>query len=378
MEDELDISSDLNGGDETAGTAVDNGINVPPAGQEPAAKPVQIDEPKPVDKPLSLRDQLSAAAKASAGEATPDNAQQGRTPDGKFAPTDVAAAAAVLDPNAQQQQQQPVQAPAGLTPAEVQQFSTLPAELQQFVARTMERAEQSATQSAGYAQIEQVIAPRRQAWAMNGMSEAQAVTQLLALSDFASKDPSGFIKYFAQQRSIDLENLVFDQDEPIDPNVQQLQNQVQSLSQQLQGMTTQQQQAQHAAIVDEITAFGQAKDAKGVALHPYFDEMGRGMLPYLQAAMAEFGAHKPRGEVLKIAYDNACWAIPAIREKMQKAANDAAEAQRILDAAEQAKRAKLASVSMPSGTPKGDAVASQSQARTLRDQIREAVAASGS
>jgi hypothetical protein len=56
----------------------------------------------------------------------------------------------------------------------------------------MASVEEQAARFRGYEGLEQVIGARRQAWAMQGMSEGQAVNQLLALSDFAGQNPAEF------------------------------------------------------------------------------------------------------------------------------------------------------------------------------------------
>jgi hypothetical protein len=77
----------------------------------------------------------------------------------------------------------------------------------------------------GYAGIEQVIGPRREAWAMAGIAPEAAVNQLFALSDFASRDPQQFIEWFAANNNIDL-SAIGESYIPPDPQFTALTNKI--------------------------------------------------------------------------------------------------------------------------------------------------------
>lgn len=328
-------------------------------------------DPDAPAKPLSLRDQISSALK---GEETPPAAQIDggpvRNPDGTFAPKPAA------DPNAASAPAVPVvQLPQGLG-LDAATFAALPAETQQTVARTMETLNQQAAQFAAYGQIEQVIAPRRQAWALNGMSEGQVINQLFALSDFAEKDPNGFVRYFAEQRGLDLEDLAFGP-APVDPTIAAAQQRIQALEAQVSGFATQQQQTAHTNIVNEVVAFAEEKATDGSLLRPHFAELGNDVLPFIQAAMQQ-NPNRPRTDILADAYDRACWANPSVRTKMQTALDATREAERIRASKDAATRARKAGVSIAGGTPSdtGPANAASAGSGSLRDSIKAAVAAS--
>lgn len=366
----FDIISDIGTGADTDTIPAEKG-NIDPSRIE-RGTPAKTEAPAQ-DKAVTLRDQISSALKSE--DVTPPAAQQdggpARNPDGTFAakqaPVDPNAAAPVVNT-------QPISAPVGLTPQDAELFAKLPAELQSTFARTMESLNEKTARYSGYEQMEQMIAPRRQAWALNGLTETQAINQLLALSDFASQRPAEFVQYFAQQRGLDLEEILYGAD-PVDPNVQQLQQQVTQLTQQLNGMNTQQQQAAHDSVVNEIVSFAEEKDDTGQPLRPYLDELGSNVLPFVQSVMQ---AHPEwsRQQILQEAYDNACWGTPSIRAKMQQASNAAAEAGRIQQQQENAKRARAAGVSMPSGVPTAtNTDPSTSANRSLRDEIRAQVSA---
>lgn len=325
---------------------------------------------QPVVKALTLRDQISSALKGET--VTPDASQQdggaARNPDGTFAPKPAAADPGVAAAPA-------VPLPQGITGLDAATFAALPAETQQHVARTMETLNQQAAQFAAYGQIEQVLAPRRQAWAMQGMGEGQVLNQLFALSDFAERDPKGFVKYFSEQRGLDLEELAFGP-EPVDPVVAQLQQRLAAAEAHITGSVTQQQQAAHTNIVNEVISFADEKDAAGQLLRPHFAELGNTVLPFIQTAMQQHPG-KSRSEILTAAYDAACWGNPNIRAKMQSAADAAKDAARIKGNVDAASRARKAGVSVAAGTPADTGVAQTSASKgSLRDDIRAAMAAS--
>jgi hypothetical protein len=367
----VDLTADIGSGE------LDNAPASAPAGQVPAqgadAVPANTAPAKvEADKPSSLRDQLTSAFRGKTGEPQAQEgaqtAQDGRArnPDGTFAPTPAeAATAASLAASGQ-----PIQAPANLSPQEAQQFAALPVEMQQYVARTMAGIEETSARYAGYDQIEQVIASRRQAWAMNGMSEGQAVNQLFAISDFASNSPKDFVRWFAGSQGIDLEALVYEgggEDEFVDPVVAQLQQQVQQLSGQLTGFTQSQQQQAHNATVNEISAFATEAGTDGKPLRPHFEELGAAVLPFIQAVKAEKPGLSNR-EVLGEAYDRACWGTPSVRAKMVAAQ----EAQRLEAARATAARARNAGSSVTGEAPQpGSTVVRDAGNGSIRDTLKQ-------
>lgn len=339
------------------------------------------DTPAPVNapneeiaKPVSLRDQISSALK---GEDTPPVARIDggpvRNPDGTFAPKpaqDLNAAnpSAAIAPSA-------VPYPQGLHGLDAATFATLPAETQQSVARTMESLNQQAMRYQAYSHIEQVIAPRRQAWALNGMTEGQVINQLFALSDFAERTPEEFVRYFAEQRGLDLEDLAFGP-VPQDPTIAAQNQRIQQLEAQIGGFTAQQQQSAHAAIVNEIVQFADEKGADGkTLLRPYFAELGNDVLPFIQVAMQQ-NPNRPRQVILNEAYERASWANPSVRAKMQAALDATRAAERIRTGTTAASRAASAGVSVAAGVPgEGTAAAAAGSKGSMRDDIRAAMAA---
>lgn len=379
MPDDFDIVSDLNSND---GDVSAHGADTQHVNAEPVRAPGET--PKKVGtaddtaaKPLSLRDQISSALKGE--ENTPPVAQQDggqqRGPDGKFLKaTDPAAAAAPADTNTLTPPVAPqVAAPAGLDP---QVFASLPAETQASLARTMEDVAAQQNRFAALEPIEQIIGPRIQPWAMGGMAPAQALSQLLALSDYAGRDPGGFIQYFAQNNGVDLEQLVLGMEPaaPVDPAFKALQDELAQVKGQLSGFTQQQQSAAHNDTVNQVVGFASEKDGQGNLLRPHFDELGQAVLPYIGMVKSQ-NPNWSHTQVLQEAYERACWATPSVRSKLQEAANAAAEAERLRQQTTRVDKARTASASVPSGAPSSPPAAPNDPQRTLRDTIRASIAA---
>jgi hypothetical protein len=381
---DIDLTSDLNSGDfdaGNAGTVTPAPQAAPPAGTVPAHgegtvqqnQQPRTDQQQPAaqSKPTSLRDQLSNAFK---GEAAPgdDNAQP-RGPDGKFAPKPAAQEPGQQTPAGQgEQQPAAVQAPQGIDPAV---FAALPVETQQHVARTMASVEEAAARYRGYDSLEQVIGTRRQAWAMQGMSEAQAVNQLLALSDFAGQNPVEFVRWFSGQHGIDMSALnsqaSADNDFFVDPAIAELRQQVDTLTGHITGRQQQELAAQHQSLVDLTAQFASEVGTDNQPLRPYFAELGAGMLPFIQQVRAENPALSPN-EVLSNAYDRACWATPSVRTKMLAAQ----EATRLAEARAAAGRAQAAGSSVTGQAPTpGSTQPKDIGSGSVRDTLRAVIQA---
>jgi hypothetical protein len=402
-EEDIDITQDLNGTNGVDGTLGDavpaNGPDaVPqhgaegqqrtPDGAVDANKVVQPD--KAAD--FSIRDQLSNAfkgteagdpaadaAKPAAQQLTQDEAGKWRTPDGLFASKEQIEAfqTAQQQPTDQQQQQQQ-QAPSflqGMTALEQQQYQSLPAEIREFFGRTMEDVRGRAERLAEYEQIEQhIIGPRRQAWLNNGMNPGVALNQLFNLSDFASTRPADFVMWFAEQNRLDLDKLLDERyaaQQNVDPQLREVQTQLQ----QLQGHINQQnmlaQQQQHNQNLEALNAFALEKDEGGSLKRPYLTEVMSTFPAHIQAirtANPNMSIH----EVAQKAYDAACWADPAVRTKMQQQATEAARA----EAARKTQAARLAGASVQAGSSGGHApkAGGTNSNGSLRDDLNAAFA----
>lgn len=372
--DAIDMVADLNGGGDVnvsigENSASSHGADTRPISDTQNNKTTKIvaDTPDNTAKPLSLRDQISSALKSD-GDTPAAASQDGkvRNPDGTFAAKPAVDPAAAQAPVAAA----PTRAPQGIDP---EVFKTLPAETQATLARTMDDLTQRQQRFASLEQLEQVLGPRRQAWALNGMSETQAVNQLLALSDFATRDPKAFTKWFSENNGVNLEELVLTA-EPIDPEKKALMDRIAALEGAHAQGTQQQRQAVQKQLTDTVVAFASEKGQDGSPLRPHFDALGTSVLPFITAVKAE-NPNWNHSQVLQEAYDRACWGTPSVRAKMQAAASVASEADRLRQGAERADKARTAAVGVKPGAPTTAAKPPNDTSRSLRDTIRQSMSA---
>ena len=344
--DDLDITSDLGDGANDAALAdVNSTVLVTPPGAQPKhgdAKPVnEVERQQPTTpseksptKELTLRDQLSNAFKgqqekptaqaAPAGEAAPslvkDAEGKYRLPDGTFAGAQQIAAFEAAANTPAPTEQSPVL--TGMTPLEQQQFQSLPAEIRQFVGRTMEDLNSRASRYNEYDAIEQnIIGPRRQAFAQEGSNPVVALNQLFALSDFAGRDPAAFTLWFADQHKLDLDKMLDERDAAqanVDPVVRDLQGKVNELAGTLQQFQQRDVQAVQSSNLQTVQQFAAEVDASGALKRPYITDVTDAWATQI-GAIRSANPNMANADVLQKAYENACWSDPAVRAKMQTA-----------------------------------------------------------
>ena len=395
----VDLTTDLNG---QSGDAVPYHGDAVTQNQTPQMVP---EAPAPTERPQSIREQLTDAfRKQTEAPGVPPTPVPGDSPthqtaptapapdlvkvgdvfrhkDGKFASAEEVAAFNArpsgqtappsLDP-AQQQSAPPPPFIQHLTPLEQQQFTSLPAELRQFVERTMEDVSNRAARYGEYDMMEQhVVGPRRQAWAREGMSPTVAMTQLLNLSDFAGNDPGQFALWFADQHNLDLDALLDERDAqqgPVDPRMNGLQQEIAQLRNTIQGFVGGTAEREQGANLKVVQDFAVEKDAKGDLVYPYFAEVANDIRNYLPVIRQQ-QPHLQGYDSLKAAYDAAVWANPSTRGRMQQAQMEALKA----NAGAEAARARQAGTSI-NGAPNGDASASPNNPnRSVRDEIVHAL-----
>ncbi len=399
---DVDITTDLvDGSDGALGDIVQQNGALPDAqmqvpdgtqhvNQQPAVKdPAKPEGDKPV-KELSLNEQLTEAFKGTEQQQPPakpdaaapalaltkDAAGKYHTADGAFASAEQIAAfeaqAAAAAPG-NEQQQQPQFNLTGLTAVEQQQFQSLPAEIQQLVGRTMEGLNARAARYNEYDAIEQqILGPRRQQFAAEGMNAFAVTNQLFAMSDFAARDPGNFVLWFAQQRGIDLDALLeqqFEAQQNTNPQIQQLQGQVAQLNGFFQNQQQQQYQQGLEQRTQEVQAFCTANDAAGKPLRPYMNDV-------MDAWIAQLGVVRqaepslPNDQAMQKAYDYACWANPTVRGQMQQA-----EAERVrAEEAARVQNAKNASASVTGGPNGSDSAIPNNKDTSVRGLLEAAFA----
>lgn len=324
-------------------------------GEEPA-KPEKIDAPPPETAPAETAAETAAAAeKRARDEKGRFVAKEGEAEAPK---ADARPAKVVTEPIASARGQEPVVAadvPDELleplpewSAADHEAFRALPPAQQKFIldkAQAAAKAAEEAQSKYGrYAPLDEILGPRRQHLAINGLDDIAYVKQLTALSDFAANDPAAFARWFIQNRGIAPEQIWPADggiEQQMDPAVQALRQELDSLKGLIQTQQRTSESSVQQQLQTDLSKFRDARDSQGRLEHPYFEQVRRHMGGLMGAGVAPD---------LTTAYDMACRADPEVSAKM-------ASAQRARDEAERARqnRAKAAAASKAgasvSGTP---------------------------
>lgn len=313
----------------------------------PQEAPVVETAPKEESKPLSRREVIEKAFKEreatrqskDAARADPSTNAAGRKIDpatGRYVKADGTLGEKVQAPAqvAPQAPQAPKRTyPKSWKPELESKFHTLdPDILDQIEKREADifKGIEEYKKQAMPAELRQVLGPYEQSFTQQYGSVHAGLHQLLQLSDFAARDPAGFIQRFAQARGIQLGQQAQDDTSQVDPQYSALQSEIGSLKQQLAGF---QQQAQQAALTPYLNEVERFKSEQG---REKFDELRQHM-----HALITSGAAQTLGE----AYDQAFRArFPDEWLSAQMAQRQQADMQR----AQQAKAAAVQVTGAPS------------------------------
>jgi hypothetical protein len=262
--------------------------------------------------------------------------------------------------------EQPLTPPERWSAEDKAQFAGLPREAQDLVLKREADVERHLSQKSqeiaelqrNYAPLDNIIGPRKQAWALSGFTPDAALNHLFALSDFASRDQAGFIQWFSQQHGIDLAELATGAHAP-DPKTQALQQRINQLE---QGLQAQQAQVETSARSDAqavITAFAADKTNA-----PYFAEVEGDIAAIMPSVRAQNPGASPK-ELLQKAYDKAVWANETTRNKAISARE---AAQRKADAAAALKAQKAGGINVK----KAGAAPSSDKPKTWQESLERA------
>lgn len=237
-------------------------------------------------------------------------------------------------------------------PAIQQEVLKREADMQKFMQSNAEERKQ-------FAGLQQVLRPKAEILAEEHGSVEEGIADLFKISDFAAEKPRDFIQWFAQQRGVDLAELVTGQ--PGQPNQGgQRDPVINGLLQQVQAISRHLSAAQHQQELDaQSAASRQIEDFKST--RPHFDAVRFQMGKLIEAGLAEN---------LDDAYDMAVHANPATRKQILDAANAANATQAAKEASEKAARARRAA-----GTnvrANGAPTAVKSGPRTIEQTMAEA------
>jgi len=213
-----------------------------------------------------------------------------------------------------------VEPPVSWSKEEQEAFLKLPSGIQEVVARRESEREaglQEKLQGATYAQerlgaLERIVAPRRQGWAAQGLGEAQAIEQLIALSDMANNKPGEFIQWLAKTTNYDLDNLLDEGGDDYDGGEEDsVSPEIVNRLNQLEGLVAQnaeiERQAVQSQAQDVYNQFVDEKDGSGQPKHPHFAKVQNVMGTLIQMSQAAS---------LDEAYAKAIWLDPEIKDKL--------------------------------------------------------------
>lgn len=317
-------------------------------------------------QPESLRDTILAAVK----EVETKTPSDGRDEKGRFtpketgkqaapsaAPTQTANPEGVNVPDAQPKK---LDAPATWRNEAKAKWDALDPLLKEEILKREKESAQAATArgeeikqvKAFYDEIGPVISPRLAAWQQQGLTPKQAVSELFAISDYAGRDPQGFIKWFQDRMGLNSQDGSQSQ-LSVDPDVARLEQTIQGLQAKLQQFEGYTQQQQLQSTKSEIEAFATEKDANGTPIRPHFDAVEaqiRRLVPIIKAENPGASARA----ILQKAYDEAVYLNPDVREQIiQSRLGQVHKDSEATAAAERAKKAQAASKLLSGGTPMG-------------------------
>lgn len=331
------------------------------------------DDPEPQAEPQEETELPDAEAKEAA-EPTEDEVTEEPT-DEEEDPVEEA-----------EQQFQPINPPTSWPQQEQAFFRKMPPAMQHgymqrvrhLVTDYTRKTQELGTVRQRYAGIDRVIGQRERGWAVSGVSPEQALNQIFALSDFAAEKPEEFIRYFAEQRGIDLGAVGSPasggQNNPqtyVDPELLAVRKQVQELQRNLQQSQTSEKQRQEQSrkaayeqqlqrTTEMVNQFASQTDKNGRLLYPFFNELEEDIAIELQSK---------RASTVADAYNNAVWANPSTRSKMLARSRSLENAK----ARAKAEAAKRAATSLKPGGGAGGGSTKPNGEMSIRDTLTAAL-----
>jgi hypothetical protein len=225
-------------------------------------------------------------------------------------------------------------------------FTSLPPEQQRWISDRAKEQESAFTQKTmeladqrkGYDKLDQVLAPRRQQLALDGMDDSTAVGQLFALSDYANNDPIGFVKYMMNARQIPMSALTESAgpQQPIDPQLAAMQQKMQGFENFLTQQQMQTQQQAETAINGDVQKFAQDNE--------FYAELENEMIPVV-AALRQNDPNLSNHDALSKAYKMAIAANDGVSAKVEASKSTKAETDKVAMAKARAAKSKKAAAS---------------------------------
>lgn len=239
-----------------------------------------------------------------------------------------------------------IEPPASWSADQKAKWSSLPPDVQQYVAQRESEAHKAISEkgsrAAMFDAVEAAIGEHKTALVSEYGSVDRAVNTLVNVAMRAGQDPEGFVRWFAQQHRIDLARIAGQPGEPAqaDP-LNHLSAKVDTLASRIE------QQQRESALMQQIREFSSEKGADGKPLRPYFEDVRETMAGLMQSGLAAN---------LDEAYQKAVRVNDAVIAKVraEQEAAKRAEAERAAKAAETARQAKAVNIrssSQVNGSP---------------------------
>ena len=287
-----------------------------------------------------LVSQLEAAEPTAAPDPEPEAPAKPRAPDGKFVAADAAA------PDVSHETSEPPvwsRPPASWKAEKHAVWANLPPEAQEYAWQREEQMRAGIEPMRSKAEfadrMQQAIAPYEQIIRGLGVEPVQAVQALMQADHTLRTAPyeqkRAYLAQLAAGYGIDLSGMdQYGGNQPVDPMVFTLQNELANIRGEVLGWKQQQEQAQSAVLASEIDSFA--------AKAEFFEDAKPAMIQLLQSGLAT---------TLDDAYDKATRLDPDLFARIQGGAQAKADAERKIAADKAAKSAKAAAVSVRSSTP---------------------------
>ena len=172
--------------------------------------------------------------------------------------------------------------------------------------------------------LQGVLAPYKQQMQAHGISEAEYVSRLMTYDNALRQNPKLALQNLAQHYGIRLSGdsgVDYVEETPSDPQILQLQQQLNQTQAHIQTMQQSQVMAQQQQLVDQVESFSTAKDAKGNLKHPHFEKL-RERMGRLVNAGETTDLNEAYGMALRLDNDLYNEAITNERNAVSKKADD--------------------------------------------------------
>lgn len=132
--------------------------------------------------------------------------------------------------------------------------------------------------------FQQIVEPVVPHWQMQGMTPEQGIQQLIGYQVALQRDPETTLRTIAAQYGVDLGQQA--EGEFIDPQLAQLNQQIETMRQQIEGRNQSEQQRELEQKGRQIEAFRAEKDETGNLRYPHFDTLHDDMVVAAHAIRA--------------------------------------------------------------------------------------------